>query len=90
MNYVVVGTSNKSEIFTGYYTLYGDGATDMRPLGDFYKTEVWELAERIGVPQKIIDRPPTVALSRISIIKIRNAYKLIGTLYVGSKTIIKV
>ena len=62
MNYVVAGTSNKSEIYTGYYTLYGDGATDMRPLGDLYKTEVWELAERIGVPEKIIDRPPTGGL----------------------------
>lgn len=58
-NYVVMGTSNKSEIMAGYYTLYGDGATDMRPLGEFTKTQVWELADRIGVPQEIIDRPPT-------------------------------
>lgn len=61
-NYVVMGTSNKSEIITGYYTLYGDGATDMRPLGDLLKTEVWDLAEKIGVPQEIIDRPPTGGL----------------------------
>ena len=59
LNYVVMGTSNKSEILTGYYTLYGDGATDMRPLGDMYKTEVWELADLLGVPQEIIDRPPS-------------------------------
>ncbi len=59
MNYVVMGTSNKSEILTGYYTLYGDGATDMRPMGDLYKTEVWDLAEHIGVPQEIVDRPPS-------------------------------
>ncbi|GAB6100105.1 NAD(+) synthase [Halanaerocella petrolearia] len=58
-NYVVMGTSNKSEVIAGYYTLYGDGATDMRPLGDLTKTEVWELASRINVPQEIIDRPPT-------------------------------
>ncbi|GAB6138075.1 NAD(+) synthase [Halanaerobaculum tunisiense] len=58
-NYVVMGTSNLSEIIAGYYTLHGDGATDMRPLGDLTKTEVWELADQIGVPQEIIDRPPT-------------------------------
>lgn len=58
-NYVVMGTSNKSEILTGYYTLYGDGATDMRPIGDLNKTQVWELAEVLSVPEKIITRPPT-------------------------------
>ena len=58
-NYVVMGTSNKSEILTGYYTLHGDGATDMRPIGDLTKTQVWELAEVIGVPEEIINRPPT-------------------------------
>jgi NAD+ synthase len=58
-NYVVMGTSNKSEILTGYYTLYGDGATDMRPIGDLNKTQVWELAEVLGVPEEIINRPPT-------------------------------
>ena len=58
-NYVVMGTSNKSEILAGYYTLYGDGATDMRPIGDLNKTQVWELAEVLGVPEKIINRPPT-------------------------------
>ena len=59
LNYVVMGTSNKSEIKVGYYTLYGDGATDMRPIGDLTKSEVWELAEQIGVPEEIINRPPT-------------------------------
>lgn len=59
MNYVVMGTSNKSEIIAGYYTLYGDGGTDMRPIGDLNKTEVWELAKQLGVPKEIIERPPT-------------------------------
>ncbi|MGM0437102.1 MAG: NAD(+) synthase [Bacillota bacterium] len=59
LNYVVMGTSNKSEIKVGYYTLYGDGATDMRPIGDLTKSEVWELAEQIGVPEEIINRPPS-------------------------------
>ncbi len=61
-NYVVMGTNNKSEIISGYFTLYGDGGTDLRPLGDLLKTEVWELAERIGVPDEIINRPPTGGL----------------------------
>ena len=59
MNYVVMGTSNKSEIKTGYYTLYGDGGTDMRPIGDLTKTEVWELAKELEIPEEIINRPPT-------------------------------
>ena len=61
-NYVVMGTNNKSEVISGYFTKYGDGGTDMRPLGDLLKTEVWELAGRLGVPQEIIDRPPTGGL----------------------------
>ena len=61
-NYVVMGTNNKSEIAAGYFTLHGDGATDMRPLGDLLKTEVWELAGRLGVPEEIINRPPTGGL----------------------------
>ncbi len=59
LNYVVMGTSNKSEIKVGYYTLYGDGATDMRPIGDLTKSEVWELAEQLGVPEEIINRAPS-------------------------------
>ncbi|MFW5992444.1 MAG: NAD(+) synthase [Halanaerobiaceae bacterium] len=62
LNYVVMGTSNKSEIITGYYTNHGDNATDMRPLGDLTKTEVWELAREVGVPEEIIKRPPTGGL----------------------------
>lgn len=62
LNYVVMGTSNKSEIVTGYYTNHGDNATDLRPLGDLTKTEVWQLAREIGVPEQIIERPPTGGL----------------------------
>lgn len=62
MNYVVLGTSNKSEVITGYYTKNGDNATDLRPLGDLLKTEVWELAQELNVPQEIIERPPSAGL----------------------------
>lgn len=61
-NYIVMGTSNKSEILTGYYTKYGDSATDLRPLGDLFKSEVWQLAEEVGVPKEIIERPPSGGL----------------------------
>ncbi len=61
-NYLVVGPTNKSEILTGYLTVYGDAGTDIRPLGDLLKTEVWELAEKLNVPREIIKRPPTGAM----------------------------
>ncbi len=59
---LVLGTGNKSELMVGYFTKYGDGGVDVEPLGDLYKTEVRELARRAGVPQPIIERPPTAGL----------------------------
>ncbi|RLE39923.1 NAD(+) synthetase [Candidatus Woesearchaeota archaeon] len=56
---LVLGTSNKSEFLTGYFTKWGDGASDICPLGDLYKTQVRKLAARIGVPEKIIERVPS-------------------------------
>ena len=61
-NYLVAGTGNKSELLVGYFTKYGDGGVDLEPLGNLYKTEVRELARALGVPQPIIDRPPTAGL----------------------------
>jgi NAD+ synthase len=61
-NYLVLGTGNRSELEIGYFTKYGDGGVDVLPLGDLYKTEVWELARYLGVPQEIIDRPPSAGL----------------------------
>lgn len=62
LNCLVLGTSNLSERMLGYFTKYGDGGVDVEPLGQLYKTEVWELAEHLGVPQKIIDRAPSAGL----------------------------
>ncbi len=56
---LVMGTSNKSELLTGYYTKYGDGAADISPIGDLYKTQVRELARDISVPAHFIDRIPS-------------------------------
>jgi NAD+ synthase len=59
---LVVGTSNKTETMLGYGTLFGDMACAVNPLGDLFKTQVWQLAEALGVPRKIIDKKPTADL----------------------------
>ena len=61
-NYLVCGTGNKSEISIGYFTKHGDGACDIEPIGDLYKTDVYELAKYLEVPQEIIDKPPRAGL----------------------------
>ena len=61
-NYLVSGTGNKSEILIGYFTKHGDGACDMEPIGDLYKTEVYKLSEFLNVQKEIIDKPPRAGL----------------------------
>lgn len=60
--YLVVGTSNQSEIMMGYFTKFGDGACDVTPLANMYKTEVRQVAALIGVPEDIIAKPPSAGL----------------------------
>lgn len=59
---LVLGTSNKSELMLGYGTLYGDLASAINPIGDLYKTEVFELAQYLEVPESIIAKPPSADL----------------------------
>lgn len=59
---LVIGTSNKSEGLLGYSTHYGDSASAVNPLGDLYKSQVWELAEAVGVPQSILQKAPSADL----------------------------
>ncbi len=54
---LVVGTSDRSEILIGYYTKYGDGASDIIPIGALYKTQVRKLAEKLGLPEHIVNKP---------------------------------
>jgi NAD+ synthase len=59
---LVIGTSNKTEILLGYGTLFGDTACAINPIGDLYKTQIWQLAAAVGIPKKIIDKKPTADL----------------------------
>lgn len=59
---LVVGTSNKTEILLGYTTVYGDSANALNPLGDLYKTQIRQLSRALGIPQQIIDKPPSADL----------------------------
>ncbi len=59
---LVIGTSNKTELLLGYGTWHGDLACAINPLGDLYKTQVWDLADWLGVPDEIVDKPPTADL----------------------------
>ncbi len=61
-NYLVVGTGNKAELTVGYFTKYGDAGVDLLPLADLTKTEVRAVASVLGVPARIVDRPPSAGL----------------------------
>ena len=61
-NALVVGTSNKTEILLGYSTQFGDSACALNPIGDLYKTNIWNLARYLKVPQEIIDKKPSADL----------------------------
>lgn len=58
-NYAVIGTPNKHEAEQGFFVKYGDGGADIMPIAHLYKSQVYQLAEYLGVPQEIIDRTPT-------------------------------
>jgi NAD+ synthase len=59
LHYAVIGTPNKHETEQGFFVKYGDGGADVMPIGNFYKTQVYELARYLGVPDEIIQRTPT-------------------------------
>ena len=62
LRYMVAGSSNRSELTVGYFTKYGDGGVDILPLGNLAKGQVKELAQFLGIPQPIIDKPPSAGL----------------------------
>ena len=58
-NFAVIGTANKNEHDQGFFVKYGDGGVDVRPISHLLKTQVYQLAEYLGVPEEIRKRPPT-------------------------------
>jgi NAD+ synthase len=62
LNFLVVGTGNKSERFMGYFTKFGDGGSDLLPIADLTKTQVKKLAEELKIPRRIIQKPPSAGL----------------------------
>ncbi|MFG6118962.1 NAD(+) synthase [Thalassobacillus sp. B23F22_16] len=60
--YLVVGTDNAAEWYTGYFTKYGDGGVDLVPLVNYTKGEVREMARQLNVPAEIIDKKPSAGL----------------------------
>ncbi|NMA02308.1 MAG: NAD(+) synthase [Clostridia bacterium] len=62
LNYLVVGTDNQAELYTGYFTKYGDGGVDILPLAQLTKREVRAWARELGVPAEIITKVPSAGL----------------------------
>jgi NAD+ synthase len=62
LNYLVVGTGNRSELTIGYFTKYGDGGVDLLPIGGLLKSEVRAVARELDVPAPIIDKAPSAGL----------------------------
>jgi NAD+ synthase len=62
LNYLVAGTGNRSELTIGYFTKHGDGGADVLPIGHLLKSRVRTLAQELGVPKAIIDKPPSAGL----------------------------
>ena len=61
-NALVVGTSNKTEIYLGYSTQFGDSACALNPIGDLYKTNIWDLSRYLKIPNKLIEKKPSADL----------------------------
>ncbi|MHA1243943.1 MAG: NAD+ synthase [Candidatus Heimdallarchaeota archaeon] len=61
-SYLVLGTSNKTEIMVGYFTKYGDGGADFEPFGGLYKTHIRKLAKYLDIPKEIITKHPSAGL----------------------------
>ncbi len=62
LNRLVVGTDNRDERYLGYFTKFGDGAADIMPISHLSKSEVYEYARYLGVPEKIVQKTPTAGL----------------------------
>jgi NAD+ synthase len=62
LNYLVAGTGNRCEVTIGYFTKHGDGGVDVLPIGNLLKSEVRALAHDLGIPDTVVDKPPSAGL----------------------------
>jgi NAD+ synthase len=62
LSMLVCGTSDKSETMMGYFTKWGDVAADISPVMDLYKTQVRKVAQHMGIPKEVVEKPPSPAL----------------------------
>jgi len=60
--FLVLGTSNKTELLLGYGTWYGDMASSLNPIGDLYKTQVWQIGRHLGLPDRVVNKVPSADL----------------------------
>jgi NAD+ synthase len=84
-NSIVCGTSNKSELLIGYFTKYGDGGVDINPLGDLYKSQIYNLAKYLKIPNEIINKPPSPGLlkNQFDEIELKITYKNLDLILAG-------
>ena len=82
-DYIVLGTSNKSELCLGYGTVYGDLACAINPIGELYKGEIFELAKYLQVPDSIIEKAPSADLwdGQSDEDEIGHSYEMIDNFY---------
>ena len=90
LNYMVVGTDNAAEIYTGYFTKYGDGGVDLMPIANLLKSEVYEWARFLNIPESIINKAPSADLweGQTDEIEMGVSYSAIDT-FLSEKTIPK-
>ena len=84
-NLLVVGTGDKSEILIGYFTKWGDGAADFRPIKELYKTQVRSLAKHLGIPEQIVIKPssPRLWKGQLAEREIGIKYQLLDSILFG-------
>jgi NAD+ synthase len=59
---IVLGTENRTENLLGYFTIYGDAGSAVEPITSLYKSQIWALAAHLGLPEQVIQKPPTADL----------------------------
>ncbi|OGT92763.1 MAG: NAD(+) synthase, partial [Gemmatimonadetes bacterium GWC2_71_9] len=64
LNALPLGTGNKTERLFGYFTWHADDSPPINPIGDLYKSQIWQLARHLGVPRAIVEKPATADLIR--------------------------